>query len=405
MLIFACDKQRKATQDSMKRLLIFHPAPAPYRVDFFNEIGCRFCLHIVFLRREAEEVLVAQQKLLEGATFTYEYIPYHFRVLGRDIGFGYTKILRKFRPDVVIATEFSMSLLVPLLLRSFAGFKYKVLTQCDDSIFMAEARTGGRRRRANWMLRRADGMITISREVSEWYLRNTSVKRAIEFPIIHDETAFSEHRSEIQQMAASHIRRFSLAGHRVGLFVGRFVEVKNLPLLLQVLAQVNPRLPSDWRFVLVGDGDEAPLLHQQVATSELSDHVLFVGRHEGLSLWAWYAVASFIVLPSRQEAFGAVVGEALQMGCRALVSKYAGGRSLIRERETPDDEEKDLRGLGNGKVFSPDETDEFQRTILEEYLFSEPTPAEGFGRSSIMPFGFDGAMCRLEAEIKEIINR
>ena len=249
----------------MKRLLIFHPAPAPYRVDFFNEIGRRFCLHIVFLRREAEEVLVAQQKLLEGATFTYEYIPYHFRVLGRDIGFGYTKILRKFRPDVVIATEFSMSLLVPLLLRSFAGFKYKVLTQCDDSIFMAEARTGGRRRRANWMLRRADGMITISREVSEWYLRNTSVKRAIEFPIIHDETAFSEHRSEIQQMAASHIRRFSLAGHRVGLFVGRFVEVKNLPLLLRVLAQVNPRLPSDWRFVLVGDGDEAPILHQQVA--------------------------------------------------------------------------------------------------------------------------------------------
>ena len=370
----------------MKRLLVFHPAPAPYRVDFFNELGRRFCLHVVFLRREAEEILVAQKKLLEGATFTYEYLPFHFRLLGRDLGFGYGRILRRFRPDAVIATEFSASLLMPLLLRPFMGFKYKVLTQSDDSIPMAEARTGGRRRRANWMLRRADGMVTISREVSKWYLQNTSLRRAVSFPIIHDETVINKQRDEILENAAQHIRRFSLEGRHVGLFVGRLVGVKNLPLLIRSLMKVSSQLPSDWRFIIVGDGEEESFLRHLVSSCGLGEHVVFVGRF------------------SIQEAFGAVVGEALQMGCRAVVSKYAGGRCLISDSGESLEGTAKTGTNSKGVVFSPDEGEVFQHIIIDEYLAAKPTPAGGFDRKSLMTESFSEAMARLEKEIKEIIS-
>ena len=388
----------------MKRLLVFHPAPAPYRVDFFNELGRRFCLHVVFLRREAEEILVAQKKLLEGATFTYEYLPFHFRLLGRDLGFGYGRILCRFRPDAVISTEFSASLLMPLLLRPFMGFKYKVLTQCDDSIPMAEARTGGRRRRANWMLRRADGMVTISREVSKWYMQNTPLRRAVNFPIIHDETAINKHRDEILENAAQHIRRFSLEGRHVGLFVGRLVGVKNLPLLIRSLMKVSSQLPSDWRFIIVGDGEEESFLRHLVASCGLGEHVVFVGRFSGDELFAWYAVASFLVLPSIQEAFGAVVGEALQMGCRAVVSKYAGGRCLISDSGESLEGTAKTGTNSKGVVFSPDEGEVFQHILIDEYLAAKPTPAGGFDRKSLMTESFSEAMARLEKEIKEIIS-
>ena len=33
------------------RVLIFHPALAPYRVDFFNELGKRMNLRVVFMTR------------------------------------------------------------------------------------------------------------------------------------------------------------------------------------------------------------------------------------------------------------------------------------------------------------------------------------------------------------------
>lgn len=392
----------------MKRLLVFHPAPAPYRVDFFNELGRRFCLHVVFLRRDAREILVAQKELLEGATFTYEYLPFHFRLFGRDMGFGYSRILRRFRPDAVVATEFSASLLMPLLLRRFLGFKYKVLTQCDDSIYMAEARTDGRRRRADWMLQRADGIVTISREVSEWYLQNTPIRRAVNFPIIHDETVINKHRDEILARAEDYISffpyEFPYEASRVGLFVGRFVEVKNLPLLIRMLAEVSPQLPDNWQFVFVGDGEEYDALRQQVEESGLRDHVFFAALCRGADLFAWYAVASFLVLPSKQEAFGAVIGEALQMGCRALVSKYAGGRCLISDRGMMQNGTEKWVANERGVVFSPDESETFRRILVDEYRAAKPVSSRNLDRRSLMKESFSEAMTRLEKEILEIIS-
>lgn len=57
--------------------------------------------------------------------------------------------------------------------------------------------------------------------------------------------------------------------------------------------------------------------------------MIFTGRLEGLPLYAWYNVADCFVLPSTQEAFGAVTNEALVAGCKCLISELAGSQCLI----------------------------------------------------------------------------
>ena len=56
-----------------KKLLIFHPALAPYRVDFFNALGRLYCCKIVFLTHNNANQNFDQEALLANATFQARY--------------------------------------------------------------------------------------------------------------------------------------------------------------------------------------------------------------------------------------------------------------------------------------------------------------------------------------------
>ena len=104
---------------------------------------------------------------------------------------------------------------------------------------------------------------------------------------------------------------------------------------------------------------------------------VFTGKKTGLELLAWYLLADVFVLPSLQEAFGAVVNEALMAGCPAVVSSAAGASSLINER--------------NGAVFASDSRDDLS-ACLQRLLEAAPYREEIGLRDSLMPFTFAGAI-------------
>ena len=117
-----------------KKLLIFHPALAPYRVDFFNSLGEAFDCTIVFLTRNNENQHFDQSKLLANATYKYEYLDRHYKVAKRNVNFGYWAKIKKHNPDIVITCEYGLSLWASYAYKLFARSKYKLYTMCDDSI-------------------------------------------------------------------------------------------------------------------------------------------------------------------------------------------------------------------------------------------------------------------------------
>ena len=65
----------------------------------------------------------------------------------------------------------------------------------------------------------------------------------------------------------------------------------------------------------------------------MAPEALFPGMLAGDDLLAWYNLIDIAVLPSTQEAYGAVTGEALMAGAKVVVSEKAGSADLVRERE------------------------------------------------------------------------
>ena len=112
----------------------------------------------------------------------------------------------------------------------------------------------------------------------------------------------------------------------VFLFVGRMIEVKNLPFLIMSFSsalQQNPLL----YLLLVGDGPAEPGLFEQVNTLRLEGRVIFSGRQTGKSLVNHYNAADVFIITSTFESFSFVVLEA--MACELPVIATRVGRLPI----------------------------------------------------------------------------
>ncbi len=109
------------------------------------------------------------------------------------------------------------------------------------------------------------------------------------------------------------------------LCVGSISAVKGQDVLVDALARVRD-LP--WACALVGplrrDPAHVALVREAVTAHGLADRVTLVGPRTGPDLDAAYDAADLLVLPSRVEAYGMVVTEALARGVPVLATDAGG---------------------------------------------------------------------------------
>lgn len=141
----------------------------------------------------------------------------------------------------------------------------------------------------------------------------------------------------------------------------RFVEVKNLPFLLEayaryrILAKAAP-IAADttpqWDLVLLGDGPLKASLVNQCATLGIAKHVLMPGFKQYEDIPEYYATAKALILPSKNETWGLVVNEAMACGLPVLVSNRCGcAVDLVHES-------------CNGFVFDPTDVGQLAEHML-----------------------------------------
>ena len=134
--------------------------------------------------------------------------------------------------------------------------------------------------------------------------------------------------------------------------------------------------------VLIGDGPD------RAALEKMAPDALFTGMLSGDGLLAWYNLIDIMVLPSTQEAYGAVTGEALMAGAKVAVSRRAGSSDLVREGET-------------GFVFDP--SDEAGLTAgLAALLDTVPIGRPIQLRENLLPYRFSTCIQALMDEINTL---
>ena len=90
-----------------KRAIIFHPAIAPYRIDFFNSLNKEFEAIFYFEFRDALEQSFIQDKLKAKLLFTPRYLASGLWGI-KNLRLQVISILWKEKPDVVFCSEFNI---------------------------------------------------------------------------------------------------------------------------------------------------------------------------------------------------------------------------------------------------------------------------------------------------------
>jgi phosphatidylinositol alpha 1,6-mannosyltransferase len=111
-------------------------------------------------------------------------------------------------------------------------------------------------------------------------------------------------------------------------FVGRLQTEKNVRLLAEVEKKLFEAGKNNFKFLIVGEGDERKWLEKNMKTAE------FTGFQTGEDLARSFANMDVFVFPSETETFGNVVQEANAAGIPAIVSDKGGPKFVVKEDET-----------------------------------------------------------------------
>jgi glycosyltransferase involved in cell wall biosynthesis len=154
-----------------------------------------------------------------------------------------------------------------------------------------------------------------------------------------------------------------LAGRRILLYVGRFVPLKNLPLLIDAFAAVRKAQPQA-ALVLAGEGALEGQIREQVGRLGLAADVLFLGHQAQSRLPGLYAASEIVLLSSSFDNSPNCILEANACERPVVATRVGGVPRYVTEGE-------------NGLLADGSDTDGFARAILD--LLEQPERARAMG--------------------------
>ena len=115
------------------------------------------------------------------------------------------------------------------------------------------------------------------------------------------------------------------------IWAGRLEHVKGVDVLLEAVRILKNRTDRQFSVRLAGRGPLRKQLEQLAAELGVADRVHFLGRLSREDMQAEMQAASCFVLPSRYEAFGAVLIEAMATGLPVIATRSGGPDSIVSD--------------------------------------------------------------------------
>lgn len=341
-----------------KKLLVFHPIIAPYRIDLFNTLSQNYDMKFCMFHRNMIDQKFDYSKISSQFLFTPIILDEFYKLPLLKIRKHIISTIKEFNPDIVLVPECGYVSIIVTLYKKLFNKHYKVISIIDDSYDML-TNNNQFSIKHEWaekiLIPLFDNIINVEPRVVSFFQKK--YKKGIFFPIIQDEQKIRSIYNQVLPISEKYIDQYQLKDKKVILFVGRLVNVKNIDFAIKSFTKATIK---DSYLVIVGSGSEENKLKQLASNNK---NIIFTGRLEGEALYAWYNIAEIFILPSKLEPFGAVTNEALMGGCFSLISNKAGSSCLIEE------------GV-NGYTFDPYNENDFinilQKSINETPLRKYP---------------------------------
>ena len=134
-------------------------------------------------------------------------------------------------------------------------------------------------------------------------------------------------------------------------WAGRLEHVKGVDLLLEAVKSLSDKTDAVFSVRLAGKGSLRAELEQQAAVLGVSDRVIFLGRLSRDEMLKEMQEANCKVLPSRYEAFGVVLIEAMATGLPLIATRSGGPDSIVTK--------------DNGVLIEPENVDDLAEAMQE----------------------------------------
>ncbi|WP_395747311.1 glycosyltransferase [Prosthecobacter sp.] len=182
--------------------------------------------------------------------------------------------------------------------------------------------SGCRRRAIRAMSRRVQAIVTRSQDLARRLVDNDIAADKVHtiYNGVDVRTFTPAPREEARLKLNLHLPQQA----RLLLFVGNFLPVKGLDLLLQAFARLPSTAERPVQLALIGSGPLEPALRSQARELQVYERVLFPGRHGPAQIALWMQAADAVCLTSHNEGVPNVVLESLSSG-RAPVCMDVGG--------------------------------------------------------------------------------
>ncbi len=323
------------------RNISFNVLLAPYRLDFYNYLYEHFNCEIYFEQKGFIGQLFSSENLEKQCLYTPKYLKAK-KIGHRNIVTNIMSVIKRYNPKIIFVPEFSITTIQVILYKMWNRKKVKIVSVCDDSYDMIQ---GNGFSKLHHYARKIvmpfiDEIILVDKKAVKWYQQK--YHKGIWMPIIRNEKIMLPYLQTLEEKAND--IRCIYRNKAILLFVGRLIDVKNIPSLLHAYKALQDK----YELFIIGDGEKKEEL--KLLCDELRIKVHFIGQQEGNDLYRWYKAADIFILPSYKEAFGAVTNEALLAGCLCVVSQNAGSSCLIEN------------GI-NGYTFDPYSVDDLIRSI------------------------------------------
>lgn len=305
------------------KVLFLTNVPAPYRVDFFNELGKLCELTVLFEKKTSDE------RDQSWKNYRFEYFNGIF-LKGKSIDVDSAvcpEVVRYLKPgafDHIIVTNFlSPTGMMAILWMRMHRMEYWL--ESDGGF--AKDGVGIKEKIKTYFIKGAKGYFSTAAEHDKYYMQYgapadkiyrypyTSLKREDVFLM----PATDQERQALREKYGIHTRRVLLA-------VGQFIPRKGFDILLRVMPRLTDR---DVQLLLIG-GKPTPEYISFVQEETLTN-VKFVEFVDSKTLKEYMRLSDVFVHPTREDIWGLVVSEAMAAGLPVITTeKCIAGLALIR---------------------------------------------------------------------------
>ena len=329
-------------------------------------------------------------------TYTYDYEllfdRYSEEIGLRERTLALLRRAKAYRPDVINLTGYyDPAQLILLLWAKRRGIR--VIMQ-NESTAADQVRGGWKESFKRWIFRQCDGFFCFGSQSADYLIQLgvPATKILLRKNAVDNNALRSVYEQTLPKRTA-YQQAMQLRPNNV-VFVGRLIEAKNLPTLLNCFAEALKRTvePSNWGLILLGDGTERDALIQQIVDLVLTEQVKILPGRPWFRVPEILALSNVLVLPSRSEPWGLVVNEAMACGLPVLVSNRCGCvPDLVHDGQ-------------NGFVFDPDHPSQLTHWLIQFMDGSVDVQQMGqFAKQFIAPYAPEAVAQEMLAGFRKLI--